>query len=305
MAGIFICSDKKDLVRELVGFAKTTGKEADVITFASETAKEIQGIGADKVYVLTGDSAILESYGKAVAEFLKEKDAEMLLVGATARGRDLAARVAGYLDCGMVSDVSSLSCQDGKVRTERMVHGGAITQGEILSEFCVITVPAGLFEAAEGAHGASELIATNVNADSRVNIKATAATVKQGTDIAAAKKIVCIGMGLNKAEDVNIARALAGVLGAEVACTRGIAEERRWLPVENYIGISGTAVKPQLYLSMGVSGQVQHVYGIRDAKTIVAINTDEKAPIFRAADYGIVGDMYEIIPLITEALQKA
>jgi electron transfer flavoprotein alpha subunit len=303
MAGIYIYSDRKDIVAELVGYAKLIGKEANVITVCAEKANEVQGIGADKVYVLKGNSTITESYGKAIAEFLKEKNAEILLVGATARGRDLAARVAGYLDCGMVSDVSSLSYQDGKVKTERMFYGGAIVQTEVLSGLCVITVPEGLFEALSDVNSRSEVLEVSVASDDRVVVKSTAAIVKQGTNIASAEKIICVGMGLNKEEDVNLARELAGVLGAEVACSRGIAEERQWLPVENYIGISGTVVKPQLYLSLGVSGQVQHVYGMRDSKVIVAINSDEKAPIFKAADYGIVGDLYEVIPLLTQALK--
>jgi electron transfer flavoprotein alpha subunit len=111
-------------------------------------------------------------------------------------------------------------------------------------------------------------------------------------------------MGMDKAEDMKIAQDLADAIGAVIACTRGIAEERHWLPVEQYIGISGAVIKPKLYISMGVSGQVQHVFGIRDAQIIVAVDTNEKAPVFKAADYGIVGDMYEVIPALTEALKK-
>ncbi len=132
----------------------------------------------------------------------------------------------------------------------------------------------------------------------------TAAIVKEGADLSTAERVVCIGLSMDKKDDMKIAQNLADAIGAEIGCTRGIAEERHWLPVEQYIGISGAVVKPKLYISMGVSGQVQHVYGIRDSQIIAAVDTNEKAPIFKAADYGIVGDMYEIIPALTAALKK-
>lgn len=301
MAGIYIYSDKSTIAAELVGFAKGTGQAANVVVFSQEAAEEIKNCSADKVYVLKGDSPIAENYGKAVAEFLKNQEADLFVVGATARGRDLAARVAGYLDCGMVSDVSSVSYAQGKTSTEKLMYGGAVVQQESLDGLSVVTVPAGQFEAGQGA---AEIVTVEVAADLRVKPVATEPIIKTGVELGVADKVVCIGLGIDKEEDIQMARDLAGVLGAEIGCTRGVAEERHWLPPEQYIGISGAVIKPQLYLSMGVSGQVQHTVGIRDAKIIVAVNSNEKAPIFKVCDYGIIGDMYEIIPLITVALQK-
>jgi electron transfer flavoprotein alpha subunit len=124
-------------------------------------------------------------------------------------------------------------------------------------------------------------------------------------DITGAKKNVCVGRGLAKKEDIGIARELAQVLGGEVGCSRPVAEELQWLPEEVYLGISGKTVKPLLYLSLGVSGQVQHITGIRDSKVIFAINRDENAPIFDAADFGIVGDLYQVVPRLIEELKTA
>lgn len=302
MPGIYVYSDKSDIAAELINFAKQSGKEAFALTISEETAAELAQYGANKVYILKGDSSIIENYGKAIAEFLKTQGADLFAVGATARGRDIAARVAGYLDCGMASDISNLSYTDGNLVCERMMYGGAVVQSELFSDLSVVTVPAGKFEPSQGN---SEIVSVDVQVDNRVSLVEKAPIVKEGVDINTADKIVCIGLGLEKEEDVQIAKNLATVLGAEIGCSRGIAEERHWLPAEKYIGISGAVIKPQLYLSMGVSGQVQHVFGIRDSKIIVAIDNNEKAPIFRSADYGIVGDMYEIIPLLTEALQNA
>jgi electron transfer flavoprotein alpha subunit len=299
MAGIYIYSDKTSLASELISFAKQTGKTTTALTFSEEAANELASKGADKVCLFKGDS-LVENYGKATAEFLTGEGAELFVVGATARGRDFAARVAGYLDCGMASDVSSLGFADGHVTCERMMYGGAVVQSEVLSGLSVVTVPAGKFEAGTGS---CEITSVDLEADARVSLVETKPIVKEGTDLSGADKVVCVGLGLEKAEDIEMAKALAAALGAEIGCTRGIAEERHWLPVEQYIGISGAVIKPQLYLSMGVSGQVQHVFGVRDAKFIVAIDSNEKAPIFRSADYGIVGDMYEIVPLLTAALK--
>jgi len=303
MAGIYVYSDRFDIAAELIRFAKETGKEAAAVSLDEGAAQQLSKLGADKVYLLNGDSPIAENYGKAIAEFLKNEGADLFVVGATARGRDIAARVAGYLGCGMVSDVSSVNYIDGKLVTERMMYGGAVVQSEALKGLSVVTIPAGKFEAA-AKEGTSEIISIDVTADNRVSMVEKAAIVKEGADLKAADKVVCIGMGMEKAEDIQMAKDLAAVLGADIGCTRGIAEERHWLPVEQYIGISGVEIKPQLYISMGVSGQVQHMFGVRESKVITAIDTNEKAPIFKSADYGIVGDMYEIIPLLSQALKN-
>ncbi|MGG0717028.1 electron transfer flavoprotein subunit alpha/FixB family protein [Robertmurraya massiliosenegalensis] len=300
MAGIYVFSDQISLAAELISFAKQTGKTTIAFAFSQEAANELATKGADKVCLFNGDSPMIENYSEAVAAFLKKEEAELLVVGATARGRDFAARVAGYLDCGMASDVSSLSFVEGDVICERMHYGGIIVQSEILSGLSVVTVPAGKFD--EGT-GNCEITSIDLQSDSRVSLVETKPIVKEGADLNKADKVVCVGMGLEKPEDMEMAKGLAAVLDAEIACTRGIAEERHWLPVEQYIGISGAVIKPQLYLSFGVSGQMQHMFGVRDAKTIVAIDNNENAPIFKSADYGIVGDMYEIVPLLTAALK--
>jgi len=300
MAGIYVYSDKLDIAAELIGFAKASGQSANAICFSQADADQLANMGADKIFYLKGDSPLVENYGQAIADFLKNQSADLFVVGATARGRDIAARTAGYLDCAMVSDVSSLSFADGKTSTERMMYGGAVVQSETVAGLCVVTVAAGKFDPVKGN---ADIETINVNSDNRVSLIETAPIVKEGVDLRQACSVVCVGLGLEKEADMQMAKDLAAAINAELGCTRGIAEERHWLPVEQYIGISGAVIKPQLYISMGVSGQVQHIFGVRDAKIIVAIDNNEKAPIFRSADYGIVGDMYEIIPLLTQVLK--
>jgi len=140
---------------------------------------------------------------------------------------------------------------------------------------------------------------------SPVTVVSRTAKVRESVDITEAKIVVCVGRGVEKKEDVELVRELARVLGGEVGCSRPVAEELHWLPEEVYLGISGKKVKPDLYVGVGISGQIQHVTGIRDSKVIFAINKDENAPIFEAADYGIVGDLYKVVPKLIQELKSA
>ena len=116
--------------------------------------------------------------------------------------------------------------------------------------------------------------------------------------------VVSVGRGIEKKEDLAIARELADVLDGEIGCTRPISEEMHWLPEELCIGLSGVQIKPDLYVGLGISGQIQHVTGIRNARVICAINKDENAPIFGVADFGIVGDLYSVVPKLVQELKK-
>jgi electron transfer flavoprotein alpha subunit len=127
---------------------------------------------------------------------------------------------------------------------------------------------------------------------------------REAKDISEARVVVCVGRGMEKEEDLTIARQLAEAVSGSIGCTRPIAEELHWLPEEICIGLSGIQVKPDLYLGIGVSGQVQHVTGIRNAKVIAAVNKDENAPIFKASDFGIVGDLYDVVPKLISELKK-
>ena len=301
MAGIYIYSDKPELVAELIGFARETGKAAYVLAFDQQAAAAAAAYGPDRVYLFQGNSPLAENYAREAARFLSRENADLLVAGATARGRDLAARIAGYLECGMISDAVSLTLKDGTLHTERMLYGGAVTRSEAVAGMAVVTVPAGKFVPA-GA-GSAEITILEAEADARVVLTGTSPVTKAGVDLSVADKVICIGVSLEKKEDMQMVWELGQALGAELGCTRAIAEQRQWLP--NYIGISGITVKPSLYVAVGVSGQVQHTVGIRDSRIIVAINANEKAPIFQAADYGIVGDMYELVPLLTQAVNAS
>lgn len=299
MSGIYIYSDRPALAAELVGFGKAVGKPTYAIAFDDAGAASLAGCGADGILQVEGDADLVENNAKGLAGILDDRGAEVFVVGATSIGRDLAARVAGYMDCGMVSDAVSLALEEGGVITSRMMYGGAVVVDEALPLPAVITIGAGCFDAVSGAPSIEKV---PVEPDRRAHFKDTAPIVKEGADLSKAKSIVAFGMGIAAQEDMQMVQELADQLGAELGCTRGIAEERHWLPVEQYVGLSGVDVAPDLYLTLGISGQVQHLAGIRDSKLIVAVDKNPQAPIFKACDYGIVGDIYEVVPLLTKAL---
>lgn len=309
MPGIWIYSEDSAVAKQLLtaGLVLKQSIEQPVValTLEESAAAELAQAGADKVVVLQGSSPWPESYSAAIEELLKAEQASVLLVGATLRGKDLAAKVAAGLKAGLVTDALSVSFANAALETTRVVYGGLAIRTEAVALPALVTIPPRTFAAAENCGSQGQIVTVEVNNEiAGVTIQNVCPIVRQGADISTASRVVCVGRGLGKQEDLGLAGQLAAAVGAEIGCTRGISEDYHWLPNERYIGISGQKVRPELYIGMGISGQVQHVVGIRDSKIIVAIDTNEKAPIFEAADYGIVGDLYEVVPLLTAALKK-
>lgn len=309
MAGIWVYSEDANVAKQLLTAGKLLTESLQqplcALTLEESAAAELVACGADKVIVLKGEGIWPESYAAAVAKVMEREDPVALLIGGTMRGKDLAAKVAAHLQSGLVTDAQVLRVENGAIETERMMYGGLAVCTETLSGLALVTIPPRKFEVPQQEESrAGEIVVETVSTEDAMIIGNVCPIVRQGADISLAEKLVCVGRGLGKEEDMALVRDLAAALGAEIGCTRSVAEDYHWLPSETYIGLSGQKVKPNLYLSVGVSGQVQHVAGIRDSKVIVAVDTNENAPIFAAADYGIVGDLYQIVPLLTKALHS-
>lgn len=309
MAGIWIYSEDTIVAQQIMTMARPLadqlGQQLCVMTIYEQDAPEFVAAGADKVYVLKSNSAWPESYAPAVAALAVQESPTALFIGATLRGKDLAAKVAARLKTGLVTDAFAVRLENSEIETDRVMYGGLAVCTEILQGIAVVTIPPRTFDMpTKDSSRTGDIVIVDAGVDSAMVVGNVCPIVRQGADITKAEKLVCVGRGLGKQEDMKLAQDLAGALGAEIGCTRSIVEDYHWLPNETYIGLSGQKVKPALYLSMGVSGQVQHVAGIRDSKVIVAIDSNENAPIFAAADYGIVGDLYEIVPLLTEAIKN-
>lgn len=299
MSATFVYSDDISLAAELIGLASSLGSEVSVIALDTQAAEGLASVGATTVEFLEGASSLPENNSKAIASLLRDRNASLFLVGATPCGRDLAAQVAGFMDCAMVSDIAEISNIGGRITTKRIIFGGAVVAEVSGVGFTVATVPAGLHDPTEGN---AQIVTTTIAVDERLKCISSAQIGSQGINVADAERVVSVGMGLDSESDLKLILDLASALDAGIACSRGIAEEREWLPQNQYVGISGLHIKPRIYLAVGISGQVQHMVGVRDAKIIVAINKDPNAPIFDSCDYGIVGDLYQVIPSLIKEL---
>ncbi len=316
MAGIWVLAETEERMLELLGLSKLLspklGCEVYALTWGEERdAQKYIEHGADEVLLMSppGSGETLTAYVPVIAEEAKKMDPDVILVAATTRGKELAARLASALGTGLVSESSDFQvAQDGKtLAMQRVMYGGAAVQTvRCLTRPQMATVPPRCFAKALPEPGRKGEIRSLPPAPPYpVTVVERKPRSGQETNIEEARVVVCVGRGLEKHEDLEMVRELAKVIGGEIACTRPLAEELKWLPEETYIGLSGKKVKPDLYIGIGVSGQVQHTTGIRDSRIILAINKDENAPIFDMADLGVVGDLYQVLPELTKQLREA
>jgi electron transfer flavoprotein alpha subunit len=313
--GVWIFSEKHDLALEMLGKGREiadklqTELAAVLIGFNVQArADELIKYGVDKVYLV--DNQVLErfqveAYLGVLHELAIDYKPEVMLVGSTRNGRSLAARLATRLEAGCVPDCARLSVDDQRrLVGERMTYGGSAAAKIVFkTEPQIATVPARAFEKPEPRDRSGQVIRLDVKVEEPktaiVNVKPLEISSVRLED---AEVIVSCGRGLERKGDVVLLDDLASVLGGVVGNSRPLAEDRKWFT--EWIGLSGHKVKPKLYVACGISGVIQHVAGIRDAKVIVAINKDEQAPIFEVADYGVVGNLYEVLPALKEAFKK-
>jgi len=308
MPGIFIYSEDPRLAQQLLTPALELKKDLRqpvvALTTDPEAASILAALGADRVVVLRSALTSPEALAPAVAQLLAKEGAQVVLVGGTLRGKHLAAHAAAVLKAGLATDARHLALSDGRLVARRMLYAGLAVSDEELTLPALATIPPRTFPVPTQAPNPGVVENLDVLGDPRMTVFSSTPVQGEGVDITTAVRLVAVGRGFGHKEDLGLARDLAGALKADLACTRGIAEDEHWLPIERYIGISGQTVRPELYLATGLSGQVQHMVGCREAKVIVAVNKDERAPIFEMADYGIVGDLYTVLPLLTAALNK-
>jgi electron transfer flavoprotein alpha subunit len=228
-----------------------------------------------------------------------------MLIGSTRNGKPLAARLAMRLETGCVPDCARLSVDENRrLVGERITYGGnAVARVTFRSKPQIATVPARAFEKPELKERKGEIVKVDVKVEEpKTEVVETKPIEASSVKIEEADVIVSCGRGLAKKEDKALLDELATTLCGQVGCSRPLVEDRKWFT--EWVGLSGHKVKPKLYIACGISGVIQHVAGIRDAKTIVVINKDEQAPIFEVADYAVVGDLYEILPALKEAIKK-
>ncbi|MEA3137799.1 MAG: electron transfer flavoprotein alpha subunit [Thermoplasmata archaeon] len=235
-----------------------------------------------------------------LADAAKKSGAALVLVGATKKGKDVGPRTAAHLDWPFASECLAISGSGGWT-VERMVLSGNSKATYTLGANAVCTVMGKTFEGNAQPAGT----VSGSAAPSKVKVIGKKEDKHSDFDLGSAAVVVGVGRGFKQKEDIKLAEQLAKAFpGGAVGCSRPVAADLKWLGEEHWIGLSGHAIKPKAYIACGVSGQIQHIAGIRGSKLIVAINTNKDAPIFGVADYGIVGDLYQVLPKMTQLLQK-
>lgn len=274
-------------------------------------AGELAAYKMDRLLAVEHES--LDPYGPvafcdAAAGLVKELDPEYVFFPHTYQGRDFAPRVAARFGRSLISDCVDIRSEDGQLVCERQVfqgklHADIVPVGEAPHFVSFQSAAFGIDElAAAAAPCTVEKPAPELAAAPGVTMQQPVKEGEQTVDLGQAEIIVSVGRGIQDPANIDIARQLAAAIGGELGASRPVCDEG-WLPIERQIGSSGQTVAPKLYVALGISGASQHLVGMKGSKLIVAINKDPKAPIFKQADYGIVGDVLEVVPALVKALE--
>lgn len=251
-----------------------------------------------------------DGYALALQQVIAQAKPDLVLLPHTYQVRDFAPKLAASLGKGMIGDCVGYRFENGKLVFVRQMFQGK-TVADVVFEGAspwFATFQAGAFRADLVVPGASKAAVTSIPVELKAEQIRTKPLelfreAKQAVDLTQAPILVSVGRGIKAPENIPMAEKLAHLLGGELAASRPICDEG-WLPMDRQIGSSGQTVAPKLYLALGISGAIQHIVGMKGSRTIVAINKDQNAPIFEVADYGIVGDLFEIVPALIEELEK-
>lgn len=318
MGGIYVVAADEAAPLALVGLASTFAGPSAVHLVVLGAADgldvaAVEAAGASSLTVLVSAGAErepvrAEAFVPRLIGLLADAGAELVLVSAGVSGREVAARVATGLRVGLVSEAAALRRVDDDWSADRVVFAGGAVQTEVWCGPAVVSmvagrIPSGSPRTEAPVPGGLTVTTLGVEVDRRVRTLSRTTRPMDAVDLASAARVVCAGMGVGTHDDLAVVADLADALGAELACTRPVAEDRQWLPTSRYIGISGVNVRPDLYLGIGVSGQVQHTVGMREARVVVGVDTNPDSKLLAQSDVAVVGDQHEIVPLLVAALR--
>jgi electron transfer flavoprotein alpha subunit len=286
--------------------AKAMGTDCLVLTIGkADAANELGKLGASKVYNVSASNDFdAQVYASIIAQAAQQLSAKLIVFAHTSSGKSLAGRLAARMDGGLASAVISVPEVSGSgIKVKKGVFSGkAFASYELNGAVNVVTIAGNTFR--------PEVVASDVNVETlnisanpgRVTVKSVN-TVSGTVPLPEADLVVSAGRGMKGPENWNIIEELATTLGATTACSRPVADVH-WRPHHEHVGQTGVAIRPTLYIAVGISGAIQHLAGVNQSKVIVVINNDPEAPFFKAADYGIVGDLFDVVPKLTAAIQK-
>jgi electron transfer flavoprotein alpha subunit/NAD-dependent dihydropyrimidine dehydrogenase PreA subunit len=323
--GVWVFAEQRDgrlnrVSQELLGKAQELGATLNQSVSAlllgdkvSDLAGTLIEYGAETVYLAehkTLRDYRTNAYTKVIEGLVKAHKPNILLMGATHVGRDLAPRVSRRVEVGLTADCTELTIdpEEGILLQTRPAFGGNVmaTIANRYSRPQMATVRPGVMEAVRKAGAKGEVIKHKVSMSEKeigTKVLEVVREEKKSVNLSEAKVIVAGGRGVGDAEGFSVLEKLAAVLGGELAGTR-VAVEEGWIPADRQIGQTGQSVRPELYIACGISGAIQHRAGMTNSRYIIAVNTDPRAPIFQVADWGITGDLHDVVPEMIEALKN-
>ncbi|MBT2735825.1 electron transfer flavoprotein subunit alpha/FixB family protein [Bacillus sp. ISL-7] len=299
---------------EAIAAAKTVAEGGEVVgvlvgASVSALGTELIHNGADRVVVVEDEKLNLytsDGYAQALLAVLDQEKPEGLVLGHTSLGKDLSPRIAGKLASGLISDATAVEVAGGNVVFTRPIYSGKAFEKKIVTDGIIFATvrPNNIapLEKDESRSGEVSTLSVDIK-DLRAIIKEVVRKASEGVDLSEAKVVISGGRGVKSADGFEPLKELANVLGGAVGASRG-ACDADYCDYSLQIGQTGKVVTPDLYIACGISGAIQHLAGMSNSKVIVAINKDPEANIFKIADYGIVGDLFDVVPLLTEEFKK-
>ena len=270
---------------------------------AVNNAGQLGQYGATAVYNVADISAFdSQVYASVIAETAKQTGATVIIISNTSTGKAVAGRIAVKLNAGLVSGANKLPTNDGAFKVRKGVFSGkAIAEFTVTSDIKIISLVGNVI-APEIVGGDVAVTPLSISVPaSRVTVKSVK-TVEGIVPLPEAELVVSAGRGMKDPSNWGIVEDLATTLGATTACSRPVADAD-WRPHHEHVGQTGVAIRPNLYIAIGISGAIQHLAGVNNSRVIVVINKDPEAPFFKAADYGVVGDLFDIVPKLTQAVK--
>jgi electron transfer flavoprotein alpha subunit len=298
--------------QQLAGELGTTASAAVMGQGVSGLAKELASKQLDKVYAVEHDllkDYTPDAYTAALRQLVAQTQPQLVLFPHTYQVRDFLPKLATALGRVAVSDVVAHRTENGQTVMVRQLFQGKINVDVRFAAAApnFASLQAGAYRADQLAGGSASVESFSpqiTSADIRTKPLDLFRESQRAVDLGAAEIIVSVGRGIKEADNIPLVQKLAEALGAELAASRPICDAG-WLPMERQVGSSGQTVAPKMYLAVGISGAIQHLVGMKGSRTVVAINKDPNAPIFEIADYGIVGDLFQVVPELTDAVRKA
>lgn len=299
---------------EAIGAAKMVAEGGEVVgvllgASVGNLAGDLIQHGADKVVVVENDKLgqyTSDGFAQGLLAVIDSEQPEGLVFGHTSLGKDLSPKVAGKLDSGLISDVTGIEVAGGNIVFTRPIYSGKAFEKKIVTDGLIFATvrPNNIapLEKDESRTGDVSSLSVEIK-DLRTIIKEVVRKATEGVDLSEAKVVIAGGRGVKSEEGFEPLKELANVLGGAVGASRG-ACDAEYCDYSLQIGQTGKVVTPDLYIACGISGAIQHLAGMSNSKVIVAINKDPEANIFNVADYGIVGDLFEVVPMLTEEFRK-